>query len=238
MSDSEKYKSFDEIKCLWMIYGAVDYKICDKDFDCENCSFDKHMLSELKIKGNVHEKIENMFCMGQQALSFTHPFYHFCSGLVVRNFLTDIYYLGIEQFIANFIDKNSSLKYCTSNKSVKKGEPVLNISNGWGEVNVLSPFSFNFVEKLEMNSIFTRDSHWFAIIEAEKYEILSNSISKKSYFDKLYETKVNLLNLMKSSEMAGKTMYDGGIILENWSDILGKNTYRNLLEKLFSGNRI
>jgi hypothetical protein len=50
----------------------------------------------------------------------------------------------------------------------------------------------------------------------------------------LYETKLNLLNLMKTSEGAGVTMYDGGAVLENWSDILGKNTYKNLLEKLFS----
>ncbi len=234
MPEQKKYKSFDDIKCLWMKCGAVDYKICDKNFECENCDFDKHMLSELKIKGDVQDKIENMFGLGQHTLSFTHPYYHFSSGLMVRNFLANNYYLGLEPFIVNFIEKHSSLKYITSNNSVKKGEPILNISNGWGEVNVLSPFSFNFVEKFEMNNIFSRDLHWFAIIEAESYEILGNSINKRSYFDKLYKTKLNLLNLMKTSDGAGVTMYDGGAVLDNWSDILGKNTYRNLLEKLFS----
>ncbi len=234
MPESEKYKSFDDIKCLWMKCGAIDYKICDKNFECENCNFDKYMLSELKIKGTVQEKIENMFGLGQHTVSFAHPHYHFCSGLMVRNFLADNYYLGLEPFIGKFIDKHSLLKYSTSNYSVKKGEPILNISNGWGEVNVLSPFSFNFVEKLEMNNIFSHDLHWFAIIEAEKYEILGNSINKKSYFDKLFETKLDLLNLMKTSVGTGLTMYDGGAVLENWSDILGKSTYRNLLEKLFS----
>jgi hypothetical protein len=234
MTESKRYKSFDDIKCLWMKCGAVDYKICDKNFECENCEFDKHMLSELKLKGNVHEEIENMFGFGQHTVSFTHPYYHFCSGLMVRNFIANNYYLGFEPFIMKFIDKHSSLKYSTSDNIVKKGEPILNISNGWGEVNVLSPFSFNFVERLEMNNIFSRDLHWFAIIETERYEILGNSINKKSYFDKLYETKLNLLNLMKTSEGAGVTMYDGGAVLENWSDILGKNTYKNLLEKLFS----
>lgn len=234
MTDSGKYKSFDDIKCLWMKCGAVEYKICDCDFDCENCSFDKHMLSELKIKGNIEEEIENIFSFGMHALSFTHPYYHFDCGLLARNFLANNYYLGLEPFIANFIDRNSSLKYSSRESSVKKGEQVFCISNGWGEINVISPFSFDFVEKLETGNIFTRGLHWFAIIEAERYEILGNAINKKSYFDKLHETKFNLLNLMKNSDSAGKTMYDGGRILESWSDIIGKNTYRNLLEKLFS----
>lgn len=234
MAESEKYKSFDDIKCLWMKCGAVDYKLCDKDFECENCDIDKNILSKLKVKGNVQEKIEDMFGLGQRSVSFTHPYYHFYSGLMVRNFLANSYYLGLEPFIMKFIDKHSVLKYSNTDNIVKKGEPILNISNGWGEVNVLSPFSFNFVEKLEMNNIFSNDLHWFAIIESERYEIMGNSINKKSYFDKLYETKLSLLNLMKTSDRVDETMYDGGAILENWSDILGNNTYRNLLEKLFS----
>jgi hypothetical protein len=234
MSETEKYKSFDDIKCLWMKCGAVDYKICDKNFECENCDFDKHMLSELKIKGNVQEKIEDMFGLGQHAVSFTHPYYHFGSGLIVRNFIANNYYIGIEPFISKFIDNHSTIKYCTPDITVNRGEPILNISNGWGEVNVLSPFSFNYVDKLDIKNLSSQGLHWFAIIEAERYEILGNSINKKSYFDKLYDTKLNLLNLMRTTDEVGKTMYDGGAVLDNWSDILGKSTYRNLLEKLFS----
>jgi hypothetical protein len=234
MTDSEKYKSFDDIKCLWMKCGAVEYKLCDKNFDCENCSFDKQMMTELKLKGSVNEEIENIFGIGKRTLSFAHPYYHFHCGLTARNLLANNYYMGLEPFIANFIDKNSLLKYCSPKRSIKKGEPILNISNGWGEVNVLSPFNFHFVEKLEVNKSLMRGFHWFAIIEAERYEILGNSINKKHFFDKLYETKLNLLNLMRTSDSAGNTMYDGGKIIENWSDILGKHTYRNLLEKLFS----
>jgi hypothetical protein len=234
MSDNGKYKSFDDIKCLWMKCGAVDYRICDRNFECDGCEFDRHMLSELKIKGNVQEKIENMFGLGQHAVSFSHPYYHFCSGLVARNFLSNNYYLGLEPFIVKFIDKHSQLKYCTVKNEINRGDPILNISNGWGEVNVLSPFSFKFVERLEMKNFFSQDTHWFAIIEAERYEMMGNSIDRKSYFDKLYESKLNLVNQMKTPREAGVTMYDGGSVLQNWSDILGKTTYRHLLEKFFT----
>lgn len=234
MPESEKYKSFDDVKCLWMKCGAIDYKICDKNFDCENCDFDKRISSELKTKGNVQEGIENVFDLVQHSASFIHPHYHFNSGLMVRNFLANTYYLGLEPYIVKFIDRQSTLRYSTLDSLVKKGEPVLNISNGWGEINIVSPFNFDFVEKLDISNIFSNDLRWFAIIETERHEILCNSINKKIYFDKLYETKLYLKNLMKTSEAVGETMYDGGVVLENWLEILGNSSYKNLLEKLFS----
>jgi hypothetical protein len=234
MPESEKYKSFDDIKCLWMKCGAIDYKLCDKNFECENCDFERQMISGTKLKGKVQEKIENLFGIGQHSISFAHPYYHFNSGLVVRNFIQNNYYLGLEPFISKFIDTDTSIRYCTPDICVQKGEPILNISNGWGEVNVISPFSFNYVDKLDIKNIFSHDLHWFAIIETETYEILGNSINKKTYFDKLLGTKLNLLNLMKTAEDVGVTMYDGGAVIENWSEILGKSTYKNLLEKFFS----
>lgn len=234
MAESEKYKSFDDIQCLWMKCGAVDYKICDKDFECENCYFDKRMLSELKIKGSLQEEIENMFSLGEHAVSFAHPYYHFGCGLTARNFLENNYYIGIEPFIAKFMDSRSSLRFSTHDIIVNKGEPVLNISSGWGEIDVPSPFNFCFVEKLDINNVPPKDLRWFAIIEAERHEILSSSVDRKSYFDKLFDAKLNLINLLRTYESAGVTMYDGGIALERWPDILGKSTYKSLLEKLFS----
>jgi hypothetical protein len=234
MPNKEKYKSFGDIMCLWMKYGDVDYKICDKNFECENCNFEKHMLSELKLKGSLQEEIENMFSLGEHSVTFAHPYYHFSCGLTARNFLKNNYYIGIEPFIAKFIDERSSLRYGTPDIVVNKGEPILNIFNGWGNVTVKAPFNFCFVEKLEVNSNIPKDLRWFAIIEAERHEILSSSVNRKSYFDKLFDTKLNLINLLRTYESAGVTMYDGGTVLENWSDILGKSTYRTLLEKLFS----
>ena len=29
------------IPCVWMQAGVVDYKLCDRDYDCEHCPFDE-----------------------------------------------------------------------------------------------------------------------------------------------------------------------------------------------------
>lgn len=34
---------YENIKCIWMASDVVSYKLCDKEFDCENCQFNKVM---------------------------------------------------------------------------------------------------------------------------------------------------------------------------------------------------
>jgi glycine cleavage system H lipoate-binding protein len=35
-------------RCLWMDAGVVQFKLCDKDFDCQNCEFDRAMTESAK----------------------------------------------------------------------------------------------------------------------------------------------------------------------------------------------
>ena len=51
MTENQRYKNFDDIKCLWMECNAVDYKLCDKNFECEDCEFDRKFKSRLNKKG-------------------------------------------------------------------------------------------------------------------------------------------------------------------------------------------
>lgn len=36
-----KSNKYEMLKCIWMTSGVIDYKLCDNNFDCENCPFDK-----------------------------------------------------------------------------------------------------------------------------------------------------------------------------------------------------
>ena len=33
----------DDRRCVWMCAGLVAWKLCDRDFDCEHCPFDRAM---------------------------------------------------------------------------------------------------------------------------------------------------------------------------------------------------
>ena len=136
--------------------------------------------------------------------------------------------------MVKLIDRTSEIRYVSENSLIFRGEPLLNIQNGWGGVNLISPFSFRFVEKLDLNNIFSNGIRWFAVIEAEKSDVIYYSNNEKKYYEKMYNTKAMMKEYASASETAGTTMHDGGMPLEHWSDIIGKGNYRKLMTKLFS----
>ncbi len=38
---SEGERASSPLKCVWMLAGVVDYKLCDRDYECEQCPFDR-----------------------------------------------------------------------------------------------------------------------------------------------------------------------------------------------------
>ena len=39
--------------CIWMSAGLVAYKLCDREFKCEECPLDELMRKESAIKGEL-----------------------------------------------------------------------------------------------------------------------------------------------------------------------------------------
>jgi hypothetical protein len=234
MAEIPKHKNFNDIKCLWMECGVVEYRLCDNNFECENCEFDRKFKSRLNKKENIRDEIESIFDNGHYTVPFTHPHYHFDNGLVIKNFIGNNFYIGLEPYVVKLIDRSSIISYVTSGNMIFRGDPLLSIKNGWGVVNLLSPFTFRFVEKLNIDNIFSNGLRWFAIIETEKSDVIYHATNEKQYFEKMYDTKNAMKEYALASETTGATMYDGGKPLEHWSDIIGKDNYRKFMTKVFS----
>lgn len=43
-------KQDNNLQCIWMLAGIINYKLCNRDFQCENCDFDKVMQGILPNK--------------------------------------------------------------------------------------------------------------------------------------------------------------------------------------------
>ena len=51
--------SSNDLKCIWMTSQQVAYKLCDKEFDCENCEFDK-IFRNRSIRTEQQNSFENI----------------------------------------------------------------------------------------------------------------------------------------------------------------------------------
>jgi glycine cleavage system H protein len=57
-----------EKRCIWMDQGVVSYKICDRDFDCENCALD------IGLRGRVSAPASHEWAAESHSLPETEPF--------------------------------------------------------------------------------------------------------------------------------------------------------------------
>jgi glycine cleavage system H lipoate-binding protein len=55
------------LKCIWMTAGVVNYKLCDNNFNCDCCDFDRVMRGMLPYQKNGKDKIQDVtFTEGYQ----------------------------------------------------------------------------------------------------------------------------------------------------------------------------
>ena len=52
-------KKYDEVKCIWADSGIIGYKLCDRNFDCENCDLDKVLRKTAEINSEIEKNTES-----------------------------------------------------------------------------------------------------------------------------------------------------------------------------------
>lgn len=230
------HKSFDDVKCVWMKSGTVDYKLCDMNFMCENCAFDKKVRIELnKFNSGDEDKIssfsfETIFELDINSTSFTHPYYRFGNSLVLKYFIGNNYYIGLEEYFTKIVNGSCVANFSSKTPEIHKGDSILKLSGNWGELNITAPFDFRYLEKFEPTDVFSKGKRWFGIIEADKMKFLH--LANNSAIDKFDNTKKKLRKYYVNSNQVGVTMYDGGESLKHLYQIIGKKEFLKLVKKL------
>jgi hypothetical protein len=235
-------KSYEDVKCIWMKNGIIEYRLCDNNFECEKCSFNTRIESEIKeqkdntVNESLHFFYDSLFEKENRTAPFSHPYYHFNNGLILKNFLNNNYYIGFEQYVTNIIDGNCVLSYATDSDFITKGDKLLNIRGNWGSINLFSPVSLVFVERFDLTELITADKRWFGVVEAKKEDIMKSVSTNEFNLDKISRTKSLIREyVVKSSDIAvGQTMYDGGKLETNLLHAIGSGNYENILNFILS----
>jgi hypothetical protein len=232
-------KSFQDLKCIWMSSGIVDYKLCDKNFDCEDCQFDKvirnlsvdpkqksfYADNEVSILDSLINKVKSQVFEPKNIYLKGH--------LVVKHLFANTYYLGINPCIMLFLDNINSVKDGGHQGYILKNQALFRVEGEWGYITFTSPMNFTLLDKLNFNpeDIFT--NKWFAIIGTNQPEITTARISKELWHSQ-HANSLKLLNDYKmDGPKIGTTLMDGGSPIKNLNRFLGNTEYLKLLSKLF-----
>lgn len=235
-------KTLTESQCIWMECGYIDYKLCDRNFDCEHCEFDKAIhaqrfgLYEKKEKLSLEDfsSAKKIDVHGIDLFSANHFWF--------SKIKEDDYYCGVDETAFSLIVKAQTLMFPEENILIPIGAPLFWIVTDAGVVAVTSPANakINFTFHKSRRKLTGEFANWtypFFILTVSRFD--ANSIYENGnppFDDFVKEEKRKIKELFTQqiySSTIGATNYDGGNI--NFNSLSIKQFY-NLLKNTFTLN--
>ncbi|HEU4390929.1 MAG TPA: glycine cleavage system protein H [Blastocatellia bacterium] len=249
-------------KCVWMLAGVVDYKLCDLEYDCERCPFDRVIQSGTQ---RVNETVDIRNCgfdeqpgrlgavrSGPDSYYLPPALFYHPAHVWARVEDGGRIRAGLDDFAQMLIGRIYSVTLPEDDSRVGPGEACWRVAHQAGETALLSPVSGKIVhtnQKLVQSpSLINRDPYgdgWALVIEPSDLErglkpLLYGQQAQswnQSEVDKFQRTANDLLNT--SSAGAGETLQDGGLQRDFMSELNGEQL-RRLISSFFPvspGNR-
>lgn len=230
------------LKCIWMECGYVEYKLCDRNFDCENCPFDKAIKTAIK----VGEKNQSIDTFGDDSNVNQIP----NQIKITENHLWLIkkgehFTIGLDDFAQKFFDAGCSIFFPLIGSNLLVGKTFLWIIGSFGAIGFQSPISGTvrwINEKVKRNPQLFFEASAYSI-ELVKVESDDGVINGKIYdFDErnnlVYQDNLLIREfLLKKFSPTSKThitLPDGGEFIKSYLKELSNQDFIQLLKLIFN----
>lgn len=229
--------SSDEMKCIWMTSQQVTYKLCDKEFDCENCEFDK-VFRNHSIRVNDQEFEQNTFTADLlenvvkriENECFDDKLVYLKSQLVIKKLFGSAYYLGINPLILYLIEDVNSIQEFPKN-DIKKDQVIFTLHGNWGKKDFISPINFLIIGKISVSPRKFNQNKWHSVILFNDKEMKDIQLTRADWIIEKNNIIAYLKNQIKNKTLIGNSLMDGGEPVQFLYQYLGKKDYLNLLNE-------
>lgn len=235
MNADSNNPSLNDLKCIWMTSGLVAYKLCNFQFNCENCEFDKVFRKNNVVTGEKINQTENELRSPVDDLisqikeeHFNEKLIYLKNQLVLKKIFGNVYYLGINPVVLHMLENFRSIEF-TAENFIKKDHVFLYVLGEFGKIDFVSPIDFMLIEKFITSS--ANPGKWIAIITTNEAEVANYNA------DSWNNEKIKCLEILKKkielSPEIGKTAMDGGKKIESVYQFLGNEEYLSLVSGIF-----
>ena len=225
---------FDHMKCVWMSSGNVDYKLCDQNFDCDHCAFDKTLWKRNSV-AEVSEdvQVQGIYSGLRKKILDEHESSEtrLMHNLVLRKLFNNTYLIGFTQFLWAYLEPVSNITCNIAQGVIKKGEAFVTLTGTWGTETIFAPFDLFVLSNLINEKNPFQSECRLCLIEAEEVHIKAHSMTKKNYLERAEKHAITIVRQI-GFEQVGATMYDGGTPVKFLYPLLGKEKYVQHLREL------
>jgi glycine cleavage system H lipoate-binding protein len=248
-------------ECWWMQGGVVDYKLCDRDYDCEHCPFDQALHGRMTMpfsdspdfsavgpiernrKGRGtktwKEATDIEGCEVSSAL-FYHPAHTWArieDGGCVRT--------GLDDFAQRILGRPYMITLPEPGATLRFGEGCWHFTHQAGVSVLVAPVSGRVKEinpaLAQQPTLISRDPYgegWALLIEPTDLKSCLKRLLYGPKVTKWYEREFEKLyekvsGLSSQSDPAGPTMNDGGSLNKDFTNALTADQLRQVIDSFF-----
>ncbi|MDI6804713.1 MAG: hypothetical protein QME58_12875 [Bacteroidota bacterium] len=247
----------NDAKCVWMSAGVVSYKLCDLEFDCEHCAYDRIIRSKISseiVNGNYKTsnigKIVNYSDQAKMLIdklidSEINPTYYYSKNHIRLSKDEDgAVSIGIDILLAKILNYINCIVMMPVGEFVRQRKSFCWLIQKGRTLTLYSPISGTVVQNnaLLLNSpdlIRTTDlqKSWLSKIRLNKDSRLEDFYTGEEaqvWFQKeLKRTKDNFYEIIEKQRiLTSPTQFDGGIFSSSLSEILPNDEYWKILRNL------
>jgi glycine cleavage system H lipoate-binding protein len=244
-------------RCWWMQAGVLDYKLCDRDYDCEHCPIDDVLhgrsqqspgsqppLAEAVGPAALSRAITSLDGrdgLGNDALFF-HPGHTWArieAGGTVRT--------GIDDFAQQLLGRAYFVTLPSPQSALRRGEPCWQFAHQAGVTALVSPVSGIVLEVNDSlgqrPALLNRDPYgegWTVLLEPNDLKNCLRSLWYGEQARRWQEGETERLQMIVNEalqaepDVAGTTMTDGGLFNLAFRRALNSEQMRQVLERFFA----
>jgi glycine cleavage system H lipoate-binding protein len=237
------------MKCLWMLAGVVDYKLCDRRYDCDQCPFD----SAIRDGAHAHRGLEqtaigdslggiNVQGYELMPMLFYHP-YHLWARIEDAGSVR----IGLDDFGQRLMGRVYAIELPTPGTTVSRSVACWRVAHHAGETSIAVPVSGLVLQvnpRLSQHpSLINRDPYgegWVLVIQPAHLEQCLKRLYYGGKVEQWYERDIEKLYramsdmLVSSLPTVGATMQDGGSRIQDFTSLLTADQMRQMIDSFLS----
>jgi len=248
-NDFDGSQAADSMKCLWMLAAVVDYKLCDRRYECDQCPFDAAIRSGAHSQAVLHHTVKGDWpnrpdFQGYKLapMVFYHP-RHLWARIEDRGSVR----IGLDDFAQRLIGRVYAVELPTPGCKVSRSAPCWRAAHHAGETSIAVPVSGLVLEvntRLAQHpSLINRDPYgegWVLLLQPSQLEECLKQLYYGDKVEQWYEREIETLyramsdTLVSPLPAVGRTMQDGGSRIEDLTSLLTADQMRQMIESFLS----
>ena len=224
-------------RCWWMLAGVVDYKLCDRDFDCEHCPFDLILhggeASSPLQADNTNEGLR----FDLLDTLFYHP-----AHVWVRVEDCGNARIGLDDFAQKLLGRPYSLSLPHKGMNLKSGAFGWSVTHKSGEAKLVVPLDGVVIDvntKLtQCPSLLNRDPYgcgWAFMIKPTDLESGLGNLFYGSQAKNWHSAQTEKLYLLASKLKGMDVLPDGGTFRKDFLSELSVEDVLGLINSFLPG---